>query len=216
MLYQHARVWAPGFDVPHHIPQVRIGALHEAAGTFGIDRDGWTTISVARETFQSSNAVWLTLAHEICHHILEQSGLADRRSTTRNERMTDIAMFICGFGELVMNGHSVIKRTASGSTHTHFGYLDSSEYSYAYHWVISARTKNKLSGMNGVSVLHPSLAEGFSVASELDILMRRLRELLPDEGVRERLIRHHRLRYPSRTEVEIIQDVIDGYLADRR
>lgn len=215
-LYQHARVWAPGFDVPYHIPQVRIGSLHDAVGTFRVDRDGWTRIDVTRETFQTPNAVWLTLAHEICHHILEQSGLADKLNTKRNERMTDIAMFICGFGNLVMNGHTSVRQTASGYARTHLGYLETSEYSFAHHWVIAARGNNKLRGMDGIFACYPQLAKGFAIATELDLLMKRLKELLPDERVRARLLRQYQIQNPRSSEADAVQGVIDEYLTDRR
>ena len=99
-MYEHARRWATGFEIPYHVPRLRIVSVLDAAGMFKSDEHGWTTIEIEKEFFNWPAAVWVILAHEICHHFLYQTGLADRLDSTRNERMTDAAMFICGFGKI--------------------------------------------------------------------------------------------------------------------
>jgi hypothetical protein len=136
LLYSHARAVAPGLDIPFMIPPVLITNGLNSAGQFAVDGEGWTSIKVASKFLKSQESVWLILAHEGCHHILAQTGIAIRDNVTRNERMTDATMFVCGFGQIVKSGFRTIERTPGGYSTTHLGYLSATEYEYAYQWTL--------------------------------------------------------------------------------
>lgn len=146
--YEHARTWAPGFDVPTFVPPILIANPKSHAGVFGVDAENYGTITVSTEFLTSVEATLLILAHEACHHILLQSGLSYqfKNDVPVNERITDLAMFVCGFGEIVQRGHSVVKRSGGRLTSIHLGYLPSDEYESAHRYVLAKRVAAHLPG----------------------------------------------------------------------
>jgi hypothetical protein len=215
-LYGHARRWASGLEIPYHIPRLRISRGSRNAGQFEIDGEGWLAIDLSAEFLDLPKALWLILAHEVCHHILAQSGLTDNYDSSRNERLTDIAMFVCGFGGLAKAGQTFIRRTDSGYLKTHLGYLKPAEYAYAYHWVIAARCNNRLAGMSGVTAVHSQLAAGFVVVDAAASFLERLKARVPDSATRQRLLNYYRGKYPTEPNDEIYERIIDSYERDRR
>ena len=215
-LYIHAREWAPGLEVPYNIPKLRLTGLLDAAGQFEVDGDGWLTIRMSPEFLSNPATMWLILAHEVCHHILTQSGLDEQSNKIRNERKTDLTMFVCGFGGLVQAGYTNVRRTPTGYLQTHLGYLDANEYSHAFHWVISARHANGLAGVERMQVSYPDLASGFKIVDVVTALSQKLRTRIYDAGIRERLIKYYRDKFPDDSEEERINRIIDGYERDRR
>ena len=75
-IYEHARAWAPGLDIPWFVPPVRVAALESEAGHFLVDEESYASIAVSTEFLGSIDATCLILAHEACHHILLQSGIS--------------------------------------------------------------------------------------------------------------------------------------------
>jgi hypothetical protein len=217
-MYDHARRWATGFEIPYHIPHLRLSSLSDAAGMFKSDEYGWTTIEIAHEFFGWPAAIWLILAHEICHHILNQTGLADRLNPTRNERMTDTAMFICGFGEIALAGKDCVRRSGQngGYVSSHLGYLQDAEYQYAYHWVIAARACNQMPGLKGVAVSHPEIANRFRISGSVERAMARLKARIPDFDTRQRQLKYYRSKFPGESEESIVERILDDLERDRR
>ncbi len=137
-LYGHARKWAPGFEVPFYVPKIIVSPYLGSAGQYRVDPDGYLFTQVAPEFAGTRAALLAVLAHEACHHILDLSGL--RGGLTHDlERLTDLATFICGFGELVLNGHSHVMKVGSSWTSVHLGYLSSEEYRLAQSWVLKVQ-----------------------------------------------------------------------------
>lgn len=215
-LYRHARRWAPGLDIPFRVPRVRVVSAMSSAGRFQVDEDGWTSIDLGSEFLLVPKAAWLIMAHEVCHHILAQSGEALRNDTRLNERITDVAMFVCGFGDLAKSGQTFVEATGSGYVRHHFGYLDASEYSFVHNWVIAARCANKLPGMENAKPLHPELAAGFQIKSRAVVALELLRSRIIDAGARERLLTHYRENYPLDKEEELVTRILEDYERDRR
>jgi hypothetical protein len=215
-LYGHARRWAPGLQIPYHVPRIRISQRSQHAGQFEVDGEGWLTIELSAEFLSLPKALWVILAHEVCHHILALSGLADNYNTSRNERLTDIAMFVCGFGSLAKAGQTTIRRTDSGYLKTHLGYLKAGEYAYAYHWVIASRLGNRLPGMGGVIATYPQLAMGFVTVDPAAALLERLKAQVPDSATRQRLLTYYQDKYRGESDSVIFDRIIDSYERDRR
>jgi hypothetical protein len=142
-LYAHARRWAPGLDVPFFVPPVRIDVV-DAAGNFVVDEESYASIGVSARFVGDAAAVRLILAHEACHHILRQSDLERRDDTSLNEITTDLAMFVCGFGELVLGGHTHVRRYGGGGQRVHLGYLSPDAYRAAHDHVLSTRAAQGL------------------------------------------------------------------------
>jgi hypothetical protein len=137
-LYEHARRWAPGLDVPFSVPPVRIRVLGDA-GRFVVDEERYASIFVSGRFAGDPASVRLILAHEACHDILRQSDLARRDDVRIDEITTDLAMFVCGFGELVLAGHTHVARYGEAGEVTHLGYLNAAAYRAAHEHVLSAR-----------------------------------------------------------------------------
>jgi hypothetical protein len=103
-LLHHARRIAPGFEVPYMVPRILVESLPFAAGQFEVDGEGWVTLKVGLQFFEDQLAAQAILAHEVCHYILENSGI--RKSDRElNERHTDLCMFVCGFGSIFLAGY---------------------------------------------------------------------------------------------------------------
>jgi hypothetical protein len=104
VLIRHAMRIVPGFSVPQMTPHVQVVSLPAAAGMFKVDEEGWVTIELGKNFFQDKLAAQAILAHEVCHYILENSGIR-KSDVNLNERYTDLCMFICGFGEIFLAGY---------------------------------------------------------------------------------------------------------------
>lgn len=216
-LYDHARKWAPGWDIPYFVPGWRPEYLEGGAvGEFRADGDGWTSIHIDPRMLANGDSLWLTLAHEACHHFLAQCGQADRTDRKRNERMTDAAMFVCGFGKLVMTGHSVTRRQEHGYLREHFGYMTGEEYAHAHAWVIHNRHTNALAGMDGIHPSRTSFSRGLKLATEVEFLLATLRTRVADSGRRDRLLRFYSEKHPQDSEAEIVKRILDSLERDNR
>ena len=146
-MYEHARYWAPGLEIPYFVPPVRIADLTAEAGHFVVDEESYASVAVAQEFTVSQDAVLTILAHEACHHILLQSGLDQSKDTALNEITTDLTTFVCGFGDIVQRGRSIIRHSESCYSRVHLGYLKGYEYDFAYQFVLSRRLARGLPGV---------------------------------------------------------------------
>jgi hypothetical protein len=128
---------------------VRIVALVLEAGHFRLDKNGYASIAVSTEYLGSIEATTLILAHEACHHILLQSGVSFqfKEDVILNERITDLTMFVCGFGEIIRGGDSVVRKRNGLHVNMHLGYLDNRECDEAYRYVLAKREAERLPGM---------------------------------------------------------------------
>jgi hypothetical protein len=217
-LYVHARAWALGLDIPYHVPQLTIGGQLEqqTAGRFVVDHEGWTKIELSRDFLDIPRAAWLILAHEVCHHIIEQSGLANRQSQIANERQTDLLMFVCGYGELARNGYEVGRQLGSAYVRSHLGYLTPQEHEFAFEWVIAARVRNGLGGMKGALPRAPAIVGDFVIENPELTAERLLKQRIHDAGARNRLIAFYRNRFPYLDLPDLVETIIDDYERDRR
>jgi hypothetical protein len=142
-LYKHARRWAPGLEVPFFVPPIRIDVV-DAAGDFAVDEESYASVGVAAKFVGNDSAMLMILSHEACHHILMQSGLKRTDDTALDEITTDLAMFVCGFGELVLRSHSQVHRYGRKGTHVHLGYLSTADYRQAHEYVLAKRAAQGL------------------------------------------------------------------------
>lgn len=175
ILIHHARRIVPGFSVPQMIPRVQVVPLPAAAGMFKVDEEGWVTIELGENFFQDKLAAQAILAHEVCHYILENSGIR-KSDVNLNERYTDLCMFICGFGEIFLAGY---RRNAAQQNYRpghQLGYLADAEYHFSQRYVMQLRQSDEISPPN-----------------ELDRLKKRLLHLCcGDQQVFSRLLEYER------------------------
>lgn len=163
-MYEHARNWAPGLDIPWFVPPVRIVALDSHAGHFLVDEESYASITVSRAFLNSIEAALLILAHEACHHILLQTGISYRykNDVALNEKITDMTMFVCGFGELVRRGQSVVHHSHGQFVSTHLGYWCQADYERAHRYVLARRAAAHLPGLPHPSSFWISLRKKFN------------------------------------------------------
>ena len=211
MLYEHARRWAPGLSVPYKVPRVSLTRALAHPGQYTVDSAGWVAIDVSAELASRAPMLSVILAHEVCHHILDLTELDDKRDRARTERMTDLAMFICGFGDIVSHGCTSIQQTASGYVRTHLGYLEPCDYDYAYVWVLGARVANGLPGMRGSQAVRVAMTTSLRLPDPMECLQRVLAHRILDRRVRERVIRHYATRSPQETAEHILQHILEDY-----
>ncbi|MFZ4556474.1 MAG: hypothetical protein ACOYN8_08865 [Pseudanabaena sp.] len=198
VLIRHARRTTPGFNVPHMVPRIQVVSLTAAAGMFKVDEEGWVTIQLGTNFFQDKLAAQAILAHEVCHYILENSGIY-KSDVDLNERYTDLCMFVCGFGELFLAGYRRDPAQQDYRLGHRLGYLTDDEYRFAQQYVIQLRQSGEI-----------------SPPKELDVLKKRLLSLLyGDQNSCSRNIEFERRRSPHKSEGEIYQDAIDRLERDR-
>lgn len=215
ILYEHARRWAPGLMVPYKVPKVRISGTILPAGQYCVDSDGWVSIDVSTDFAYQSEALFVVLAHEACHHILDINGLDDKRNRDRNERLTDLAMFVFGFGDIVNGGRKSAIQTKSGYAQTHLGYLEDADYAFAYAWVLEARAAN---GLPCPSINQHRLLVGpqLRLPDLIEQMYSDLKVRLSDAGVRQRLLESYRAKYRQDTEEQIIMRILSDRERDNR
>jgi len=197
-LLHHARRVAPGLSVPYYVPRVQRVSLRAAGGLFQEGPDGWVTITVADQFLTNQRAVRAILAHEACHYLL---GSAEIKEGDRyqNERLTDLCMFVCGFGQVYLAGYKAGPGPSEYRRGHRLGYLTDEEYHFAARYVLELRRTNAL-----------------GLPSQVETLQRRLANLLSDARVRDRLLTHARRKHPAQDEAWIYALVIDQLLRDRR
>lgn len=198
LLLHQARNTVPGFQVPYMAPRVLIEAIPFAAGQFHVDEDGWVSIKVGSDFFEDKLAAKAILAHEVCHYILENSGIR-KSDFLLNERYTDMCMFICGFGQIFLAGYKQKMAQNEYRSGHRLGYLTDAEYEDASRYVMQLRQSNELA---------PS--------SELDALKKRMLQLVYDKETCKRMIEAACRRYPHKSEIELYRDEIDRLERDRR
>jgi hypothetical protein len=234
-LYGHARKWAPGFEIPFCVPKVIVSPFLGSAGQYSANPDGYLFIRVAPEFASRRAALLAILAHEVCHHILDLSGF--RGSLTHDlERLTDLATFVCGFGELVLNGHSHARKVGSLWTSVHLGYLSSEEYRLAQSWVLKVQHLPRSGSVRdpvtptrrfvawfrqriGAGAAVRPIAEETPVSTFDPTSQRRkvvLARLHGDQALLSRLLHHERLRRPLADEIDLLDSVIESLERDRR
>lgn len=103
---------------------------------------------MSSEFVENSDATCLILAHEACHHILLQSGIyfQFKNDVALNERVTDLTMFVCGFGDIVRQGRSFVRSNRGQYVSAHWGYLNGVECDMAYRYVLDRRQGRQLPG----------------------------------------------------------------------
>jgi hypothetical protein len=194
-MLMHVRRVAPGLAVPTMVPRVRLVATFGEAGHFKVDRDGCVSIDLDSRFGLDHNTVVAILAHEMCHYVLENSGIR-QAVTIENERLTDICMFVVGFGQVFLRGYHSRLEYRPGYRP---GYLGDKECGDAMSAVRRLRNENLL-----------------DLPTRTRVLERNLTSRVGDLRVRDRLVLNMRNRHPDWTEQEIYAYVVDQFERDRR
>ena len=191
----HIRRIAPKINAPRLTPRITIEPSSIWAGQFS-EENGWVKISVSANFLENPLATRAILCHEICHYVLGAAGIREKE-TRDNERLTDVAMFVFGLGEIFIAGYE--RRPIGDYRPGHrLGYLTSDEYAYVRDRVEEAWELGNLMS---------------TAAADLQT---RLKAAIPDATVRQRLLTHAQSRNPASSEAELIARVLDEYRRDQR
>jgi hypothetical protein len=199
-LYNHARTYAPGLEVPVGRPAVTLVPDGPTAGSFKVSEAGNVLISVSQSAASTATGLLTVLAHEICHHIAESSWLSDHKNSARNERTTELLMFVCGFGSVVEKGRTGFL-ALDDLEHRKRGYLSTDE-------IATARCWTKLAWVRGDYQKSPK-----TVAHEQRVVQ--AKASLEDRE-RTRLLAGYRRIYPGRSDEWILDRMMGDLERDRR
>lgn len=191
-ILNHMRQIASGLSVPHKVPRIETVSLIDAGGQFKVS-DGWVSIKLANHLLMDRRAVHAILAHEICHYVLENSGIREKDSD-QNERLTDLCMFVCGLGKLFLDGY---KRESIRNEYRpghRLGYLTDAEYGFASKYVLELRSNNSL-----------------QLPTRFEEIRQRFAVRVNDAPTRDRLINHARTRYPGKTDMELYEILLEQF-----
>lgn len=194
-LLNHVRKVAPGLSVPQLTPRVVVGSVLDAAGLFH-ESDGWVTLNVNKDFFLNRPAAFSILCHEMCHYVLGANGIREP-VTLVNERLTDVAMFVFGLGDVFLNGYRSDARQEYSLGHR-LGYLSDAEYRYVDDLVFEYWASSKL------QITHEERLE------------KTLKTRIQDSSVRCRLLEAAHRKHPQFSKAKAIQFVLDQYEHDRR
>lgn len=132
-LLKHAR-HTTELSTPWRTPRIFVEKTkHDVGGKFVVD-EGWVAIIVGQKFFGSTAAARAILCHEVCHYILDMVDIRDR-SNEENERLTDVAMFVFGFGAIFRAGYR--KAPQQNREGHRVGYLSDAEYDFVEQYVAS-------------------------------------------------------------------------------
>jgi hypothetical protein len=140
-LLKHVRLVAPRLNIPFMTPRIEVSTPKGSCGQF-IEEDGWVKLVVSTEFALDSAASRAILCQELSHYILFANGIrmADR---TDNERLTDVAMFVLGIGNIFLYGFRS-KNVGFRQRGHRIGYLTDTEYNFLSAEVIRLRTTGEL------------------------------------------------------------------------
>lgn len=109
--------------------RIHFNMLLNAAGNINLTEDMFADITIGFDTSKDKDRVMSTLAHEICHKVLDQKGIWFKDLLEdENEIYADLATFYVGFGDLTMKGF----HTEYGNEIHDMGYLTPMTYARAY------------------------------------------------------------------------------------
>jgi len=207
-LYEHTRYWVPGLTPPLEPPTVSYADLgRNVQGQYWVDESGHMHVALSATISEPSHVARI-LCHEACHHILDTSDLAVMFSDDKEE-IADLAMFVCGFGEVFLAGFS---RTEGNSGSVgRLGYLGRTQLEMAHEWVLTARGIRQSGDTNRFPQSSmPSLPR------ETEHLRKKLLSLLWGDGeVCDALIEYERRTMPHASEAELLICAIARLVRDR-
>lgn len=195
LLYSHALIWASGLEIPSSIPTLHISPLEEGsvAGQYSASESG-PKIILAEKHFMNSKEFLSILVHECCHHILDISGLRGKDNYL-NERKTDLIMFICGFGQIILEGF-VEPDISKGN-------LSYDEACYVKNWTKDNHFKYRR-------------GEGFIEGEETYLFKKIILVLHGDREKADRLIEFAKRKFPNYTIEQRFNWILEDFYRDNR
>ena len=121
-MLRHAERVATKLSIPYFVPEVvyQSDLFGQSAGAFHELEDRRVKITIDPSLQNKPRAALAVLAHELCHYILRSNDIR-KEPTLMDEKLTDVSMFVLGFGELFWEG----QKSLSGKT---LGYLPQDQY----------------------------------------------------------------------------------------
>lgn len=134
-LFTHARRWCPGFKIPDDVSDCKPPLFTCLAWNHRADSGNASPRELPREVSRHPAMVHAIVAHEACHHILDLSGISAPQQAG-NERQKALTVFICGFGEVFLQGYRELTTTVPSWITSHGGQLTEAQYRFAQSWVL--------------------------------------------------------------------------------
>ena len=203
-MLNHARSVAPGFHVPHFVPMVNnFPSDGSKAGTFSVDEEGYVSININPFYNESKKVVCSIVSHEICHYILENTGIR-KSDKLENEQMTDVCMFVLGFGKVYRAGFKYTKSGLNYRTGHQLGYLSADAYKEVSEYVLFLRQEKG-------ALFNPS-GYGPNLLSNREELLKRVRQIFfGDEERIDHAIQYVKRRYDISDEISALKKLIEIY-----
>ena len=110
--------------------KIKIEKLNNAAAIINLSEASFVDITIDEDVYNNKgfDRIFATLAHELGHKILKESGLFfNGLLDFENEIYADLSTFYLGFGKFVMTGYNIIDEPG-----IHTGYLTPETYAMAY------------------------------------------------------------------------------------
>ena len=197
LLYTHAKIWSRGLNVPEQLPHVSIGSVIKKNVVGQYSQDGnYANVMISPSILNSAGVLLATLAHEACHHIMDLSFL-NEPVHDENERKTDLAVYVFGFGRIAKLAW---RQTDCGQS---LGYLTRSEHDYAQKWTLYHRYLF-VDGLGPVE------------KPEKHLFKKMLIIFNGDKRIAQRWYEHAKAKYPDFTVEERIEWIIEMHQRDNR
>jgi hypothetical protein len=190
-MLKHVRSVAPRLNVPFMTPRIEVSHIEGACGQFR-EEDGWVKLVLNTEFTLDPVSNRAILCHELCHYILSANGI-HLPNQADNERLTDVAIFVFGMGRIFLDGLRSTNAALSRRSRR-AGYLTDEEYQFLSQEVVRLRTTGEL-----------------QTQSESELRGKLLNRLSGNKQALERYLAHARQRFPTKSEPERIQTLLDDF-----
>ncbi|CAN5261430.1 hypothetical protein BH20ACI2_BH20ACI2_25070 [soil metagenome] len=149
-------------------------------------------MTLSEDLVADQKAVRAVLAHEVCHYVLNCSGMREE-DTESNEKLTDLCMFVLGLGNIYLEGYRSETVKREYRVGHRLRYLKDNEYSFAqkYVWHLHSEADSN--------------SESKITALRMKIVAR-----VGDERVVDRLIDSERRRAPDKSNLELYQSAYES------
>lgn len=210
MMIHHVQNVAPGFKGLNKIPAIRYSKAGEKiGGHFETNNIDYSAIVISSRYSNNMQASLAVLSHELCHFILERAGIRET-NVTYNEYLTDVCMFVVGFGNIFRSGFRQSNITSDGEYRSQLGYLSYEDYETLADYVLMLR----LSGSVASTI-------SYKVQTEVDLeLLKMERSLLNifrgDSRKVEEHITYYTRKFQGKPRKWVIEKILLDFQRDKK
>lgn len=200
LMLRHAGEIGTGLSIPIFVPRIIYQDTgNNTGGLFEVDEDGYVTISIKSEFKYKNSAIDAVLAHELCHYILNSAGIK-RQDTLENEKITDVCMFVLGFGRIFLAGYKEEIFRQNYRYNHKLGYLTDAEYFSLKHEI--EKRRNDFFNLDVRDLIE----------NDVQDLKKQLKKYHKNEDHLNDNINFYSRKYPKLNQIQILEKLKEDFM----